>query len=330
MTQYWWVNQNQTAQHEIEGQYLWSPKTTRNGVRNQFYDNMRRADPGDLVLSFYDQAIHHIGRVVDFAFTAPKPEEFGEAGAYWNSVGWHLPVFWTALTPPVRPKPLIRLLAPYLPERYSPLDPATGNGRQNLYLAEIPEEVFSIIVGYSVYDESLLGRGGSNSLTYPILTEILDDITEQRILTEPGLDSTTRESLIQERRVQGKFRSNVQTVERACRLTGITNPALLIASHIKPWRLCEKSEERLDPMNGLMLTPDADLLFDRGFISFEDNGAVKVSPRVDRTDLRRLGFEELAWENYGFGEASAAWQSGSLASGQRAYMDFHRSQVFVA
>ena len=47
-------------------------------------------------------------------------------------------------------------------------------------------------------------------------------------------------------------------------------------------------------MNGLLLTPDADLLFDRGFISFEDDGDVLVSRRIDREDLRRLGFQDLA------------------------------------
>jgi len=57
MPQYWWVNHNQTWQQEIEGQYLWSPKVNANGSRNQFYNNMRLASPGDLVLSYADQQI---------------------------------------------------------------------------------------------------------------------------------------------------------------------------------------------------------------------------------------------------------------------------------
>jgi putative restriction endonuclease len=57
MPQYWWVNHKQTWRQEIDGQYLWSPKTSRNGVRNEFYSNMRRASPGDLVLSYADQQI---------------------------------------------------------------------------------------------------------------------------------------------------------------------------------------------------------------------------------------------------------------------------------
>jgi hypothetical protein len=40
MTQYWWVNHKQTVRQEIDRQYLWSPKTSNNGARNRFYDNM--------------------------------------------------------------------------------------------------------------------------------------------------------------------------------------------------------------------------------------------------------------------------------------------------
>jgi putative restriction endonuclease len=76
---YWWVNQNQTAKHEIGGSYLWSPKRNRNDSYNQFYENMRLPEPGDIVFSFYDQHIQHLGVVQSRAVTAPKPTEFAGA-----------------------------------------------------------------------------------------------------------------------------------------------------------------------------------------------------------------------------------------------------------
>jgi putative restriction endonuclease len=330
MTQYWWVNHKQTVRQEIDGQYLWSPKTNSNGARNEFYNNMRRADPGDIVLSYADGRIGHIGRVTEFAFTAPKPEEFGQTGAYWNREGWLLPVFWTPLVVPVRPKDMIGRLGPLLPKSHSPIRPETGDGNQGVYLAAIPEPVFDMVMAGTAYNTAALYRGGANSLNFQVVSELLDDIVERRIAVELTLDDTVRTSVIQARRGQGKFRANVEAVERSCRLTGITNPTLLIASHIKPWRLCDTAQERLDGMNGLLLTPDADLLFDRGFISFENDGEVLVSPRMDRLDLQRLGFEALAWERLGFAEAAPAWRTGGLAEGQLRYMDYHRSQVFVA
>jgi hypothetical protein len=84
-------------------------------------------------------------------------------------------------------------------------------------------------------------------------------------------------------------------------------------------------------MNGLLLTPDADLLFDRGFISFEDDGNVLVSRRVDREDLRRLGFQELVWEQFGFAEAPMKWQTTEVfVPDQCGYLSYHRSEVYVA
>src|SRR5665213_3171828 len=165
MPQFWWVNHNQTARQEIDGQYLWSPKTEANGVRSEFYNNMRRATPGDLVLSYSGQAVRFVGRVAEFAFTAPKPAEFGETGAYWSHEGWLLPVFWTALDPPVRPKDLMRTIGRLLPTRYSPIHPVSGAGNQKAYLAAIPQGVFDAVVASASFSRPALARGGANSLT---------------------------------------------------------------------------------------------------------------------------------------------------------------------
>ena len=51
---FWWVNQNQTYRHEIQGGYLWSPKRNANKARNPFYESMREIAPGDLIFSFKD------------------------------------------------------------------------------------------------------------------------------------------------------------------------------------------------------------------------------------------------------------------------------------
>jgi hypothetical protein len=57
MQRYWWVNQNQTYRHEVQGGYLWSPKRNANGARNPFYESMREVAPGDLIFSFMDTRI---------------------------------------------------------------------------------------------------------------------------------------------------------------------------------------------------------------------------------------------------------------------------------
>jgi hypothetical protein len=329
MTRYWWVNHKQTARQEVERQYLWSPKTSSNGARNQFYDNMRLATPGDLVLSYANQVVRYVGRIAEFAFTAPKPTEFGSTGSYWQNEGWLLPVFWTELDPPVRPKSMIDILGPLLPKKYSPIRPMTGDGNQGVYLAEIDKAAFNAVLSGSAVNRELLLRGGANSLTFQTVNEMLDDQEEAKVQSDPGLDTTIRHAVIQARRGQGTFRANVEKIERVCRLTKITNPSLLIASHIRPWRLCETAAQRLDGMNGLLLTPDADLLFDRGFITFEDEGEVRVSHRFDAEDLRRLGLGGLTMPRRGFSDAPIAWPTESFVPGQCHYLAYHRSHVYV-
>lgn len=66
-----------------------------------------------------------------------------------------------------------------------------------------------------------------------------------------------------------------------CCLSGIddTAPSILIASHIKPWSLA-KPEEKTDIFNGLLLAPHYDKLFDRGLISFSDDGKLLLSKKL--------------------------------------------------
>jgi predicted restriction endonuclease len=57
-------------------------------------------------------------------------------------------------------------------------------------------------------------------------------------------------------------------------LTGIDEPELLRASHIIPWNRCESDTERVNPENGLLLSALWDAAFDRGLVSFADDGRV--------------------------------------------------------
>jgi predicted restriction endonuclease len=93
---------------------------------------------------------------------------------------------------------------------------------------------------------------------------------------------------------------------------------LLVASHIKPWRLCDSAFERLDGANGLLLAPHVDLLFDRGFVSFTNDGGVLVSSKVAALDLERLGLFQ-----------ACAKKTGEFAQRQKVYLEYHRANVFI-
>lgn len=81
------------------------------------------------------------------------------------------------------------------------------------------------------------------------------------------MDETERETLIKARVGQGPFRDALISRWKGCSVTGCASLACLIASHIKPWSQCVTPAERLSAANGLLLTPNLDKLFDRGFIT---------------------------------------------------------------
>ena len=101
------------------------------------------------------------------------------------------------------------------------------------------------------------------------------------IQQDKSIEDTVREQLIAARLGQGTFRKNCLMLYPACPVTGTTFAPLLRASHIKPWAACENGNERLDPFNGIILAAHIDILFDQGWISFENDGHLLISKELD-------------------------------------------------
>ncbi len=59
-------------------------------------------------------------------------------------------------------------------------------------------------------------------------------------------------------------------------------------------------------------------LFDRGFISFENDGRLLVSPVADRASLRRMG-----------GQVESELNVGRFASRQGWFLEFQRDAVYL-
>ena len=85
------------------------------------------------------------------------------------------------------------------------------------------------------------------------------------------------------RRGQGAYRKNLIHYWKACAVTGVTSQRILLASHIKPWR-CSSTEERLSTFNGLLLSPNPGKTFDPGYISFDSDGAIRISEQLEQPD----------------------------------------------
>ncbi|WP_415760273.1 HNH endonuclease [Pseudomonas sp. LT1P18] len=305
--QYWWVNHKQTYRSEIEGGYVWSPKANSNGARNQTYLNLTLVCTGDIVFSYAGAEIRAIGVVTAQYQEQPKPEEFGTAGGNWSADGWLVPVEWVVLDLPISPKNHLDAIAPLLPSKNSPLQ-SNGNGNQSCYLASVSVDLGVLVLELAHQDSPV-----SVDRLLELEDHSLEDAQQKAIELDQSIPPTEREQLTRARVGQGLFRQRVQSVEKRCRLTGITDTRFLVASHIKPWKSGDNSE-RLDGHNGLLLAPHVDKLFDRGWISFEDNGDVLVEESA-----------RVVVSSWGLGDATNA---GTFTKEQQVFLRYHRAQVF--
>lgn len=295
MPRYWWVNQNQTYNAEVGGGYMWSPKVNKNGSFSQYYKNMTEVMPGDIVFSFEDRLIKTVGVVLAPARSAEKPKEFGKAGDAWDIDGWLVQVSYEELDSPVKPKDHMDQLRSLLPKKYSPIR-ANGDGNQ-VYLTEIPGPMAEVLL-------SLIGWQ---------LKVSLDEGQEREIQNRTDISATEKYQLVLSRVGQGRYRKNLEQYEVGCRITGIADVRFLTASHIKPW---SKSSdfEKIDGNNGLFLSPHIDRLFDRGYISFEDSGAIILDPSLPAEVISVWGL-------------LSAIKKRPLNARQSVYMDYHRRKI---
>jgi len=127
---------------------------------------------------------------------------------------------------------------------------------------------------------------------YQLGVTLPDGPLEEFRVAVAGLPKTTEaERLIVQRVGQDIFRDRLMTYwQGRCPLTGITDPALLRASHIIAWKDCTSDAERLDVHNGLLLSALWDAAFDRGLVTFGDDGRPEYSPKL--SDVARA---ELRW-----------------------------------
>lgn len=136
---------------------------------------------------------------------------------------------------------------------------------------------------------------------------------ERRVADLPR--STEVERLVVQRIGQDIFRDRLMDYwQGRCPLTGISDPALLRASHIVPWADCESDAERLDVHNGVLLSALWDAAFDCGLVTFDDEGLPQFSPKLGnaaRTELR--------------------WHTPiPLTDRHRARLLWHRAMIFIS
>lgn len=133
-------------------------------------------------------------------------------------------------------------------------------------------------------------------------------------LNNPQVTATEKQDMLAQRIGQERFRRFVLGIWGGkCAVTGATQ--FLTAGHIKPWSNSTDAE-RLDPYNGLALSPVYDKAFDAGLITFTQEGRIVVSSLLaaDSVRLSVTGREVIH----------------GLTEQHLAYLEYHRRERFHA
>lgn len=140
-----------------------------------------------------------------------------------------------------------------------------------------------------------------------------DKVNEIEKYTEE-LEGKEKEAVVKVRINQDKFREKLINKYKKCCLCNVNMNELLVASHIKPWSISD-ANEKLDIHNGLLMCPNHDKLFDRGYISFDDTGRILISERLD--DNNRMYMNITAKMKIDITEENIK------------YIKYHRKNVFI-
>ncbi len=204
------------------------------------------------------------------------------------------------------------------------------------YMMEATHEVFVFIraqprMSYTYYGRALPIRSmilppGQSSKVELHLYEY-EQAVEQRFqyqknsVSDEGkglyrVDHTETSRLTLTRTAQGQYRKDALKLwNNRCAVTGVAEPKILIASHIKPWRE-SSNEERVNPRNSLILSPTYDKLFDLGLITFKpNNGKIVLASSIATADWEKLKVDDSK-ELY------------MIPDGTEHYLSYHNRHIF--
>lgn len=147
------------------------------------------------------------------------------------------------------------------------------------------------------------------------------DIYQNALKKESNLSDEEKKALVKIRTNQGEFREKLlYKYNFKCPLTGFENEKILIASHIKPWSECSSKKEKLNENNGILLNALADKLFDKGLITFDNQGKIIYSKCLSESDTIIFKKQLKNQDNF---------LTEYINSEMIKYLDFHRNNVFL-
>jgi putative restriction endonuclease len=290
----WWVFQNKSYTRSRAGGYLWAPLKDKLGHKKSHWETMAEVQPGDIVLSSVGRKIVATSIAKSAAYRSEQPDS--RDAEFWDGEGRRVDVAYADLCDPF-PVDKLSDLFPLLSEDEGPLS-VGGRGKLGYLFAINPAAA-----------KQILDRIGQQ--------EDVDQILARAVGADSPGPVTTVDRTQKVRIGQQKFREGVlQLWSGRCAISRVSDSRLLIASHIKSWRL-SNDQERIDPYNGLLLEAGLDRLFDQNLISFTDEGTILISSTLTHADQEALGLK-------------GDMHLYRVNNRTKLYLQFHRNELFIS
>ncbi|MED2041296.1 MULTISPECIES: HNH endonuclease [Bacillus cereus group] len=279
------VMQGHTYQEEKELEIIWSPKKDRGGNVPHSWKRMMDVKEGDRIFHYVKGNIVAISIAEEDCKESNKPSIM-KSHDQWNDEGYLVSLKYHELEKPINIREKFEEISQLLPIKYSPFQSDAKGNQGYLYPCneELALKLIELISDLNIYEKKNEQlelsvdevRRTDNNTLIPVISE-----------TESEVKATIRIG-------QQKFRKALMELWNGkCALCGINLPELLRASHSKPWK-DSTSMERLNSYNGVLLCCNHDALYDKGFITFDGQGRLHISPLIVETDYLTFGLTPKA------------------------------------
>lgn len=303
---YFHVFQNKSYKEERSGGYLWAPQKSKNGQTFHHWEDMKYVKKGDIIFNSFKGQLVSVLIARDDCKEHERPIGLDQL-ELWEREGWMVKANYFDLDIPITYKDYMQTILELQDERYAPYN-KSGRGNTG-YLFRVSTQLADYLFGIIEKKNGYTREKFYIDFEEQVIKNISEDIESSIVL-----DKTEKELLIKARIGQSIFKKKLLLVEKKCNLCGVTDERFLIASHIKPWSKSH-NQERLDVNNGLLLCPNHDSLFDKGYISFDKDGKVLISSSLDEDTKIFMNLNKS--------------MKIVLTEGQLTYMKWHREERFM-
>ena len=272
------VMQGRTYHEEKELGIIWTPRKDSIGQEQHSWERVSEVRAGDRILHYVKGYIVAISVAKTDCVLAHDPSSV-KAQQEDSDKGYLVHLDYHELEVPLNIREYFTDIEPYLPLKYSPFQHDSSGNQGYLYPCneELLIKLVELIAELNIYEEDGV------QLEFAIGTvKRPEHDTFIPMLTETESEAKTKVRLGKQ-----KFRNELMDHWNGkCAICEIELPALLKASHSKPWKDSTESE-RLNTYNGVLLCYNHAALYDEGFIAIDGQGRVHISPQIPEEDYEK-------------------------------------------